>query len=62
MTCLRGLKCGASCLSSDSVLGVAGLAKLSVGLLNFNNGPDHVVVPPGAINQTMTHRDWLLCR
>jgi hypothetical protein len=51
----------ASCLSSDSVLGVTGLAKLSVGLLNFNNGPDHVVVPSGAINQTMAHRDWLLC-
>jgi hypothetical protein len=51
----------ASCLSSSSVLGVAGLANLSAGLWNFNNGPDHVVVPSGAINQTMTHRDWLLC-
>jgi len=51
----------ASCLSSDSVLGLTGLANLSIGLLNFNNGPDHVVVPSGAINQTMTHRDWLLC-
>jgi hypothetical protein len=51
----------ASCLSNDSVLGVTGVTTLGIGLLNFNNGPDHVVVPPGAINQTMIHRDWLLC-